>query len=225
MARPAKFRLTPDEVLNPQHARKLAGHVAEIEFFRAEVEKLQAQIAGIYDAADDEGFDKKFIRKVVAIRSKDETAAQAEQAGIDAYTEALEIGFRSRARVENPEHDAETGEVKESTAARKGVLGNEGKDEASSARDALKSHSSPAGTQAPPVDTHSEPAAIPPTVAVEAARGGSVPSIAAAALKADRTKPHPWCVDPEECGPSSWDYLCEACKRRHHDDMAMGAVH
>lgn len=119
MARPKKFRLSPDDVRDPQHARKLAGHVAEIELFRKQIADLQNDIADIYDAADEDGFDSKFIRKVVALRSKDESVRQAEEAGIDAYTEALEIGFRSRARVGNtrdlgnmvPDHDPETGEI------------------------------------------------------------------------------------------------------------------
>lgn len=30
----------------------------------------------------------------------------------------------------------------------------------------------------------------------------------------DRTKPHPFCKDPEDCGvEASWSYLCEGCKR------------
>lgn len=111
MARPQKFRLSPDDVLDPQNARKLAGHVAEIELWREQIKTLQDNIAEVYDAADEDGFDNKFIRKVVAIRAKDETTRKVEEHGIDAYNQALEIGFRSRARVENPEHDPETGEV------------------------------------------------------------------------------------------------------------------
>lgn len=113
MARPQKFRLSPDDVLDPQNARKLAGHVQEIEFFRAEIEKLQAQVAGVYDAADDDGFDKKFIRKVVAKRAKPEHERQAEEYGIDAYERALEKGFSSRARVGAENHDPKTGEFSE----------------------------------------------------------------------------------------------------------------
>lgn len=111
MARPQKFRLSPDDVLDPQNARKLAGHVAEIELWREQIKTLQDNIADVYDAADADGFDNKFIRKIVAIRAKDETARKNEEQGIDAYSQALEIGFRSRARVENPDHDPETGEI------------------------------------------------------------------------------------------------------------------
>lgn len=116
MAHPAKYRLSPDEVLTPENARKLAGHVSEIEFFRAEVEKLQAQIAGIYDAADDDGFDKKFIRKAVARRAKEGPALEAEENAVGCYIEAVKKGLPTRTREGNPvdvlpAHDAETGEI------------------------------------------------------------------------------------------------------------------
>jgi uncharacterized protein (UPF0335 family) len=102
MARPQKFRLTPDEVMEAQHARKLAGHVAEIEFFRKEVEQLQAQIAGVYDAADEDGFDKKFIRKTVARRAKNSSELEAEEAAVDAYAMAVVKGLATRTREGNP---------------------------------------------------------------------------------------------------------------------------
>lgn len=116
MARPQKFRLTPDEVLEPQHARKLAGHVSEIEFFRKEIDKLQQQVADIYDAADEDGFDKKFVRKAVARRSKDSSEFEAEEAATENYMIAVEKGLSTRTREGNaendlPEHDAETGEI------------------------------------------------------------------------------------------------------------------
>lgn len=113
MARAQKFRLSPEDVQDPQNARKLAGHVQEIEFFREEIEKLQAQVAGIYDAADEDGFDKKFIRKVVAKRAKPEHERAAEEYGIDAYERAVEKGFSSRARVGAEDHDPDTGEISE----------------------------------------------------------------------------------------------------------------
>ena len=113
MARPQKFRLTPDEVLEPQHARKLAGHVSEIELFRKEIEKLQQQVADIYDAADEDGFDKKFVRKAVAKRAKDSGVLAAEEQGLAAYEMAIEKGMATRARERNPEHDPETGEITE----------------------------------------------------------------------------------------------------------------
>lgn len=118
MARPAKYRLSPDEVLAPENARKLAGHVSEIEFFRAEVEKLQAQIAGIYDAADDDGFDKKFIRKAVARRAKEGPALEAEENAVECYVEAVKKGLPTRTREGNPvddlpAHDDQTGEILE----------------------------------------------------------------------------------------------------------------
>jgi uncharacterized protein (UPF0335 family) len=111
MARPQKFRLTPDEVLEPQYSRKLAGHVSEIEFFRKEIEKLQQQVADIYDAADEDGFDKKFVRKAVANRAKDASVKAEEEQAVEAYELAIEKGLATRARERNPEHDPQTGEI------------------------------------------------------------------------------------------------------------------
>ena len=110
MARPKKFRLSPDEVLEPTYAKKLAGHVAEIELFRSQVATLQQQIADIYDAADDDGFDKKFVRLAVGRRAKDALALAATEEAVDAYTKAIETGLSSRVREENPEHDPGTRE-------------------------------------------------------------------------------------------------------------------
>lgn len=115
MARPQKFRLSPDDVLEPQNAKKLAGHVSEIELFRKQVDELQKQIAGIYDAADEDGFDKKFVRKAVARRAKDSTELASEEAATDAYAMAVEIGLATRTHEGNPPHDAETGEIIETT--------------------------------------------------------------------------------------------------------------
>lgn len=107
MARPQKFRLSPDEVLEPQHARKLAGHVSEIEFFRTQVEGLQQQIAGIYDAADEDGFDKKFVRKAVARRARDMSEFEAAENATETYLIAVEKGLSTRTRERNPKNDHE----------------------------------------------------------------------------------------------------------------------
>src|SRR6185312_12448871 len=126
MGRPQKFRLAPDDVLAPENARKLAGHVSEIEFFRAEVQKLQAQIAGIYDAADEDGFDKKFIRLAVARRAKAGPALEAEENAVECYVEAVEKGLPTRTREGNrnaplPDHDPSAGGILDAESRPDGV--------------------------------------------------------------------------------------------------------
>lgn len=214
MARPTKFRLTPDDVLDPQNARKLAGHVAEIELWRKEIEKLQDNIAGVYDAADEDGFDNKFIRKLVALRSKDETTRQAEEHGVGCYSQALEIGFSSRARVENPEHDPETGEINEPEAAMLPQTGGlQSAPAASAGQVAVES----------PV-TYSEPTTLPPLSVVAAASRNSAKPLPAAVPAGDRTKPHPDCRDPEECGvEASWNHMCLGCHQARAKRDAVAA--
>ena len=234
MARPAKFRLAPDDVLDPPNARKLAGHVSEIEFFRKEVEKLQAQIAGVYDAADEEGFEKKFIRKVVAIRAKDETVAQAEKAGIDAYTEALEIGFRSRARVENPDHDPITGEIHEpqptmaaQTAGSETAVANSTPGSGAGTVDAGEANwPSEMTTASPANEPETIPSAADPTVVVSEAGDDRSTGTASATVVAFRINPKTHfanskglprlhgCLKPEACGGSHRS-LCFGCSVQH----------
>lgn len=105
MARPQKFRLTPDEVQVPHNARRLAAFVAEIEEYRKQIERIQADIADLYDDADGEGFDKSIIRKTVARRAKPADEREAEENAIELYALAIEKGLATRAREENTPHD------------------------------------------------------------------------------------------------------------------------
>jgi uncharacterized protein (UPF0335 family) len=113
MARPAKFRHPLEDLTKPHLASQVAGYVSEIELFRDQVEKIQAQIADIYADMDEAGFDKSTVRKLVAKRAKGD-AADAEAEALEAYENAFEKGFSSRARVENPSETpsgAEAGSV------------------------------------------------------------------------------------------------------------------
>lgn len=105
MARPTKFRHALEDLIKPHLASQVAGYVAEIELYRAEVEETQRRIAGVYDDMDEAGFDKATIRKLIAKRAKGE-AADAEAEALDAYEIALEKGLSSRARVENSKSEA-----------------------------------------------------------------------------------------------------------------------
>lgn len=106
MARPKKFRLTPDDVLDPENAKKLAGFVGSIEELRKDAERISGLIADVYDDADEDGFDKGLIRKTVARRAKPAHEIEAEEHGVESYTRAVLRGFSSRARVENHFPDA-----------------------------------------------------------------------------------------------------------------------
>jgi uncharacterized protein (UPF0335 family) len=259
MARPKKFRLSPEDVGEPEHARKLAGHVSEIEFFRRQVVELQNQIAGIYDAADEDGFDKKFVRLAVGRRAKDADALAAQEEAVDAYAAAIEAGLSTRVREENPDHDPETGEILDTNTARETLASTTAADPAGEADDASSADQStaaltevpgtapdhqdlrdiadaprsyppepqqkaaehassgsvagaPAGTQAPPVDTHSEP---------EGASIGAKPSMASEPATDEGTGPQPssvvpgrqpGCLNPDTCA-GTWRKRCASCER------------
>lgn len=244
MARPKKFRIPLEEVTQSDNARKVAGHVAEIEFFRKQIADLQEHIADVYDAADEDGFDKKFIRLAVARRAKDPDAAKAVEAGVDTYEEAIDLGFSSRARVENLEHDADgviieqgpadrsAGSVAlpadtQSTAARMDVPGslpviengpvlsdNGGRYPVNGEAKVLAASSevpgTPAGTQAPPVDTHSPADKSLGKAGAEPRAPSNVVPMKRQPTFSD--KPHKDCLNPEQCGGFSNLGLCPKCK-------------
>lgn len=67
-------------------------------------------------------------------------------------------------------------------------------------------------TAASSPDTQSEPAEGSKTSAAPSDRGAVRPAAATVAA-GDRTKPNPWCMDPEECGvEASWNYMCLKCQ-------------
>lgn len=248
MARPQKFRLTPDEVLEPQHARKLAGHVSEIEFFRQEIEKLQQQVAGIYDAADEDGFDKKFVRKAVAKRAKDSSVLAAEEQGLEAYEMAIEKGMATRARERNsknddPDHDPETGEITEplqtaATIAIEAVTAHEPVVTSSVENEAaeistLEGEAQKVERRSPkPEDAGSIPATLanPTASEMEVVAGSSngrtagfdpvnAGSTPAPAPKFDARSLRPHCLNPFACGAMGRDH-CFKCKKAMEEEEA-----
>jgi len=92
MARPQKFRYSREALDDPQVAAKLAGLVLDIEELRAKRKQIDDQIAASYDAVDDAGFEKKFVRKTIALRAKEEGARVDEEQGLEAYEIAVEKG-------------------------------------------------------------------------------------------------------------------------------------
>jgi len=120
MARPQKFRHSRESLADPQVARQLGRLVLDIEMLRAKRSQIDEQIAAAFDAVDDAGFEKKFVRQVIAIRGKDENARFEQEQGIEAYEIAIEKGVslvRTRREPDSnenfPPHDAVTGELTE----------------------------------------------------------------------------------------------------------------
>lgn len=116
MARPQKFRHSREALNDPQIAEKLGRLVIDIEALREKRKQIDDQIAAGYDAVDDAGFEKKFVRKVIALRAKETDARRDEDDGIETYEFAVEKGVSlacARRERNLPPHDAVTGEIHE----------------------------------------------------------------------------------------------------------------
>ena len=114
MARPQKFRHSREALADPQIAAKLGALVLDIEGLRERRRQIDDQIAAGYDAVDDAGFEKKFVRKVIALRAKEEGARHDEEEGLEAYEFAVEKGVSlacARRKGSLPAHDPLTGEI------------------------------------------------------------------------------------------------------------------
>ncbi len=92
MARPQKFRHSVEALNDPQIAEKLGRFVLDIEMLRAKRKQIDDQIASAYDAVDDGGFEKKFVRKVVSLRAREEGVRREEETSLEAYEIAVEKG-------------------------------------------------------------------------------------------------------------------------------------
>lgn len=80
------------------------------------------------------------------------------------------------------------------------------------AADAITQREDDASPLPSPTD-HSEPASSPQEIAEPGDESAASPTTAALVVAGDRTKPNPWCMDPEECGvEASWNYTCLKCQ-------------
>jgi uncharacterized protein (UPF0335 family) len=116
MARPQKFRHQREELADAKVAEKLGRFVIEIEDLRAQRSKIDEMLAAAYDAVDEGGFEKKFVRKVVSLRAKEEGIRQDEEDGLESYEFAIEKGVslaRTRRKPANDQFDPITGEFVE----------------------------------------------------------------------------------------------------------------
>lgn len=116
MARPQKFHHSREALTDPQIAAKLGALVLDIEGLRQKRKQIDDQIAAGYDAVDDAGFEKKFVRKVIALRAKEESVRLDEEEGLEAYEFAVEKGVPlacARRKGDLPAHNPFTGELQD----------------------------------------------------------------------------------------------------------------
>jgi uncharacterized protein (UPF0335 family) len=67
----------------------LRQHVSRIESVNAQIHGLQLDRKELFDAAKGDGFDTKTIRKLIAIRMKDEQKRKEENELLATYAAAL----------------------------------------------------------------------------------------------------------------------------------------
>jgi uncharacterized protein (UPF0335 family) len=68
---------------------QLKAFVERIEKLEEDKRQISAEMSYVYAEAKANGFDTKIIRKVVALRKKEATARDEEQALLDTYMAAL----------------------------------------------------------------------------------------------------------------------------------------
>ena len=73
-------------VVNTAHLRSFVERIMKL---REEVTALNDDIADVYKEAHGTGFDKKAIRQIVAIKSKDPNKRREEEEILDLYLAAL----------------------------------------------------------------------------------------------------------------------------------------
>jgi len=68
---------------------ELKAVVERIERLEAEKKSISEDIAGVYSDAVNNGFDKKALRSIIALRKKDSSTVAEEEAILDTYRVAL----------------------------------------------------------------------------------------------------------------------------------------
>ena len=231
---------------------QIKAFVERIMRLREESRAIAGDIREVYAEAKGNGIDKTVLGKLVLYvekRATDGAAMQEQDALFDLYLSAFD-GAASHTHVHAREdYDAETGEVLEtkSTAARKDVRFSPTVDGTAGAKggivDAPDTPSEPAGTQAPPVDTHSEPAEVPPLPSAAAGDRSAILPDAAPVVPSNTITFHDpathflnskgltrlhGCQGPEACASSQPRVkLCFACSVAHDGpapNVAAGAA-
>lgn len=165
----------------------------------------------VYKELANDGFDRSVVSQLVGhLRKKAKKPGKfAEQSQLfDTYLSAYEgngtvLANAHAAREPLPDHDAETGEILDtsSTAVRK-----DAPDHNATGQSAL--NAGEAGTQAPPVDTIS--GEIPP---IQNTREGAPADEAEPTPKVEASSVtlNPDCAKPDTCQFASKSYLCSGC--------------
>lgn len=233
---------------------QIRAFVQRIERLEEERASIAKDIGEVYAEAKGNGFDRKALKIVVTRRRQDHNERMELEALVELYEAALigrsaddyeefgtVVATRAPARAtreDEPEHDAETGEVieqnPEAKASEDNAITDEGRAlDTDGAGDASRL-SDGSGSVAPirrmsmtPLEPREagglkgfgftvrfdEPA--PLTQGVAAVGGGSAnhPVASAAVTIADQSKPNPICRDPGDCGVyASWAMPCQVCK-------------
>lgn len=233
-----------------------------------EKEAIGADLKELFAELKANGFAPKALRESFRrVRNIADADQQEHDAVVDLYVASLTGARPARTREGHSADagkvvDAETGEIIEPQAAMPAQAGGTetladqstapGTDRGDNSTDGgspaepidpAAAKTPPAGTQAPPVDTHplssaalprqtedrsveaalhgsapvthSEPvtAPSPAAVTVVAGRESAMDPLAFPAVRLDRSKPHPDCQDPSDCGLASWTHMCGGCMR------------
>jgi uncharacterized protein (UPF0335 family) len=207
---------------------KLKAYIDRVLHSREREDAEKANTKEIYAELAGEGYDKTIVGKVVNHLRKDQDKVREQSELFDTYLISYLGASHVHARVR---------EADSSTAARMDAPNPN-----ATGQSAL--NAGEVGTQAPPVEIPErlvvtpadplwseaaegngavtvaqepipEPETAPPGVSEAGDRGAVTPPAAATVVPADRSKPHPWCKDPEDCGvEASWNHMCLSCHRR-----------
>jgi uncharacterized protein (UPF0335 family) len=217
-------------------ATPLKSYIDRVLNVLSEIDDLGTDKKNIYKELADEGYDRTVVAQVVGhIRKKAKKPGKfAEQSALfDLYLADYEgtgtVVATRTPHASSEDFDRETGEILDTNTARETLASTTAADPAGEADDASSADQSTAarkdvptapdldrpmqgaGTQAPPVDTHSEP---------EGASIGAKPSMASepateeAGPQPSSVVPgrQPGCLNPDTCA-GTWRKRCASCER------------
>ena len=81
--------MTPDRDTAPVAGEQLRALIERIERITEEIKGLQDDVKDVYAEAKGNGFDTKIMRKIIALRKKDEAVRQEEATLLDLYMQSI----------------------------------------------------------------------------------------------------------------------------------------
>ena len=81
-----------NELGNKSH-EKLKEYYEAIERYEEEKKEITERVKEIYDAAKNEGFDSKIIKKVLKLAKEDKEKRQKEQSLVEIYADNLQLNL------------------------------------------------------------------------------------------------------------------------------------